>query len=842
MPKQVTLTIDGQEITVPEGTLIVDAARKMGIDIPVFCFHPKMEPVGMCRMCLVEIGRPILDRATGQFQRDADGAIKITFGPKLETACTTPVSEAMMVLALSDAVKAARKDVVEFILTSHPLDCPVCDKGGECPLQNLTMRYGSGQSRFVYDEKIHLEKHVPLGDLIYLDRERCIQCARCVRFQEKVADDPVIGFYRRGRSLEIRTYSEPGFDSYFSGNTTDICPVGALTTVDFHFGARPWELMAAASLCTHCPVGCNITYNVRREAGSAGKMVIKRAMPRQNEAVNEIWMCDKGRFGYHFTESDQRLTQPLIRQDGQLVPTTWEAALQLAASHIKDAGSDLLALAGGRLANEDLYQLSQLAAAQGGRSVLYSAMGGGDLTARYGLSQGSNLGDLGKTSAILVVACDLEEEAPIWWLRVKQAAERGAALVVVNPRDTKLDRVATHSLRYAYGAEVNTIKALAGAAVGSEDGSAISKAAKAFAQAENSVVFFGSEGLGLPGSKALAQACADLLVATGHTGKPNNGLVGVWSAANTQGAWDMGFRPDQTLADSLEKSGAVLVAAADPAGDNPVLAAALEQAGFVVVQELFLTETAKRADVVLPVQAYTEREGTFTSGERRVQRYFPAVPPRPGGRADFVIIAQLAHLLGLTLAGSSASSVFAQAAGRVPAYAGLSYQTISQTAPQWPDVGRNDVNYAGTIYDNTQGLGCQLPLVQDAALATTDATLEAAKPVQADAASASFASELDGPSLLAVPVTRLYDRGQTLLPTTLLHRRLAKVGMVFMNPSSAADLNLADGKAAIMTIVGATCTVQIALDPTVPQGVVLAPRSVGLPVTAPVKVRLAPQD
>ncbi len=270
MNKLITLTIDGKTVQVPSGTLIVNAAKQVGIDIPVFCYHPKMEPVGMCRMCLVDVGRPVVDRATGEVVKNPDGSPKIQFGPKLETACTTPVSEGMLVVGLSDKVQAARKEIVEFILTSHPLDCPVCDKGGECPLQNLTMAFGPGQSRFLYDEKMHLAKHVPLGELIFLDRERCIQCARCVRFQDEVVDDPVIGFYHRGRALEIVTYSEPGFDSYFSGNTTDICPVGALTTADFRFGARPWELRATASLCAQCPVGCNIVYNVRREARSNG--------------------------------------------------------------------------------------------------------------------------------------------------------------------------------------------------------------------------------------------------------------------------------------------------------------------------------------------------------------------------------------------------------------------------------------------------------------------------------------------------------------------------------------------------------------------------------------------
>jgi NADH-quinone oxidoreductase subunit G len=241
MTKLVSLTIDGKDVTVPEGTLIVDAAKKIGIDIPVFCYHPKMEPVGMCRMCLVEVGRPLSDRETGDPVLQSDGTPEIQFNPKLETACTTPVSEGMVVLGLTEKVKAGRQDIVEFLLTSHPLDCPICDKGGECPLQNLTIDFGPGVSRFIFDEKIDLAKNVPLGELIFLDRERCIQCARCVRFQDEIVGEPVIGFYNRGRSLEIVTFSEPGFDSYFSGNTTDICPVGALTTADFRFGARPWE-------------------------------------------------------------------------------------------------------------------------------------------------------------------------------------------------------------------------------------------------------------------------------------------------------------------------------------------------------------------------------------------------------------------------------------------------------------------------------------------------------------------------------------------------------------------------------------------------------------------------
>jgi NADH-quinone oxidoreductase subunit G len=228
------------------------------------------------------------DRATGQIVMEND-APKIQFLPKLETACTNKVEEGLVVLTQSEKARSGQRGTVEFLLTSHPLDCPICDKGGECPLQNLTMAHGPGKSRFLFDEKLRLGKRVPLGDLIVLDQERCIQCARCIRFQDEIVGDSVLGFDDRSRGMRIITFSEPGFDSVFSGNTTDICPVGALTTRDFRFEARPWELESAASICTQCPVGCNITLNTRREAKAGGDWVVKRVMPRQNEEVNEIW-------------------------------------------------------------------------------------------------------------------------------------------------------------------------------------------------------------------------------------------------------------------------------------------------------------------------------------------------------------------------------------------------------------------------------------------------------------------------------------------------------------------------------------------------------------------------
>jgi NADH-quinone oxidoreductase subunit G len=795
MADLVNLKIDDVEVQVPKGTLVVDAAKRINNDIPVFCYHPKLQPVGMCRMCLVEVGRPQKDRATGQLVLDEQGQAKIAYGPKLETACTMPVEEGMHIRTNNPKVAAARKDVVEFILTSHPLDCPICDKGGECPLQNLTMRHGPGKSRFIYGEKQHLAKHVPLGTpedaLIYLDRERCIQCARCTRFSDEVADDHVIGFYERGRKLEIVTFSDPGFDSKFSGNTTDICPVGALTTADFRFQARPWEVISSDSICTHCPVGCNLHVNTRR-SGTSGKLEIKRMMPRQNEQVNEIWLCDKGRFGYHFTNSPDRLTQPLIRRGGQLEEATWDEALTLIANKFSNA--TVSALVGGRLSNEDVFEAKRLVTARNGKLQLYSQLGGGELVQKLGVGLGSNFSALRAGSTIIVVASDLEEEAPIWWLRVKQAAERGTRLIVVNARPTKTDRVAARKVRYTYGGEVAAIEGLADEA----------------AKAENLIVIYGGEGLDLAGSSAVAQACANLLINSKHYGKANNGLIAVFEAANTLGAWDMGARP----AAEIEKASALLVAAADPVGDGLSL-----QADFLVVSELFLTETAKQADVVLPAQVFTEREGTFTNGEHRVQRFYPAVPALGQSRADWQIFAAISEKLMLGKVKGGAAAVFAEIASSVPAYTGLSYMKLAHTEKQYPDVGGPDLYYGGTASENVGGLGVQT--------ATGAERGEAVSPTSVH----SNGTKVDG--LMAVPTTLLYDRGTTFYRSYLMHPRIP-LPYVEINSADAANLGITDGETILLTVNGQETQVQARVDGRAPAGAVLVPQSLGGPVLAQV--------
>ena len=684
MAKEVTLTIDGQQVTVPAGTLVVDAAKMAGIDIPVFCYHPKMEPVGMCRMCLVEIGRPVIDRATGKPVLNEDGTPQIRFFPKLETACTNPVSEGMVVKTTTEKAQQGRKEVLEFLLTSHPLDCPVCDKGGECALQNLTIEYGPTESRFRFEEKHHAEKHVPLGDKIILDRERCIQCGRCIRFQSEVVGEAVLGFDQRGRNTEIITYSDPPFDSIFSGNTTDLCPVGALTTTKFRFGARPWEMDSAASICDECAVGCNITFNTRRDVKRGGAKVIKRVMPRQNEEVNEIWICDTGRFAY--PSEAARLTAPMQKGDA----ASWEDSISLAAEKLNEAKQDAVFLASGRLPNEDLFNLKSLADALGASSYLLTHTGGGEATRRAGVVAGTNLADLGEGDAVLVLASDIYHEAPLWWLRVKQAADRGATLFVATEDSTRLDAFAAKAFRYEKG----KAKEILGEG----------EIKDAFEKASNALIFFGGDGMSLSETDALAKACADFLKKTGHVGKPNNGLIGVWEHANDQGAWEMGFEATDSLADAVKGKTVYLAGGVD----SEELKNALEGAAFLIVQDTLESETASGADIAFPAQDFTEREGSFTSGERRVQRFYPAVPPAGESRPGYRITAQIAEAMGVSLEGERAEAVFEALSEKISSFAGLSYAKLAETKQQFPLMNRGDLYYGGTGYENTQGLGAHL--------------------------------------------------------------------------------------------------------------------------------------
>lgn len=816
MTDTVRLIIDGVVHQVPKGANLVDAAKMVGNDIPVFCYHPKLAPVGMCRMCLVELGQAGIDKDTGAFQLDDKGQPAIRWQPRLATACTTVVTDGMAIKTTTPQVTEARDDIVEFLLTSHPLDCPVCDKGGECPLQNLTMRHGPGESRFLYEEKQHLAKHYPLGDLIYLDRERCIQCARCTRFQEELVGDAVLAFHERGRRLQIVTTSNPPFDTYFSGNTTDICPVGALTTADFRFGARPWELTEVPSICPHCPVGCNVSASTRLDRESGGKIVVKRIMPRQNESVNEIWICDKGRFGHHHSRHGERLTQPLIRQGGKLVPATWDQALALIAEKISAADGDVGAIAGGMVSNEDLWELRQVVEnAHGGKDhkslgVYPYRLSGAEWVAKVGLSKGSNFGQMGKGTTIVVIASDLSEEAPIWYLRVKNAADRGAHLITLNARPTELDRFAKSKLKISYGGEIAALKSLT--------------EKPEVKDAANVVIFVGGEGLDRAGHATLMQGAASVLTSTGHAGKVNNGLIGVWAGANTQGAFDLGYSSEATES-LLNKRPAVLILAdadivAEDAANVSLLAH--REGKFTVVSEMFLTATAAQADVVLPRQSFVERDGTVTSGERRVQRFYTAQTPLDGPRPDWKVFAEINRLRTGSKPKLSAAAVMKEITEKIAAYKGLTYAELGKVNKQFPDVGGDDPYYGGTAYENKGGLGVQWPTEADQGKVPSVSMPAVGK-----------ARKLESGELLIVPIVELFDRKPAFAASAPLLHSHVPAPYVVLNSGDAKALNLVDGDKAVLSSGGVEGEYTVRVDAAVPAQTALVARNLNLKSPTP---------
>lgn len=834
MSKLVTIYIDGVGYEVPAGTNLVDVAKFYADnDIPVFCYHPKMAPVGMCRMCLVEMGSVEKDKESGAVLLDEQGSPKIRWMPKMQTACTQTVYDGLAIRTNTEQVTEAREDIVEFLLTSHPLDCPICDKGGECPLQNLTMRHGPGVSVFYFEDKMHLAKHVPLGELIYLDRERCIQCARCIRFSDELAGDDVLAFHERGRALQIVTVSDPPFDSKFSGNTTDICPVGALTTADFRFGARPWELKEVPSIDPYGPEGANISLSTRLDRDSGGVVIIKRVMPRQNEYVNEIWISDKTRFGHHHTRHIDRLVAPLHRDKNSLIETTWDKAFKQIIDKLKGAAS-VGAIAGPGLSNEDLWELRQLVLAAGGSEkslgIWPATMSGGEVVKQVGIAKGSNFNTMGKGTVIVLVATDLEEEAPIWWLRAKAARDRGATVVVLNGRPTKMDRYAKFSLRYDYGDAVGAVNSLTAHIVNGNHQKAdraegfadlqkalkkvkaddrYAAAAEAIAGADNVVVFCGAEGVTLAQHAELMQACANVLILTGHVGRTNNGLIPVWPGANTQGAIDLGYTAEAT-AELLQNPPSVLiVAGCNPVGED-IAAANLKNADFVVVTSQFDTATTEIADVVLPQQSFAEREGTFTSGERRVQRFYAAQGVIGESLPDWKIFTQVRHAIDKTTAKVSAGAVMAEITKSVAAYSVMGYKNLAQVERQFPDVGGTDQYYGGTAYQNTGGIGVQWPVLAENA----EAKLKVA---------AVTAEKSKAKGLLVVPTTLLYDRGMLFVRSEIMSLRIPPAHANF-NPADAQKLKLQDGDTVEMNLEGASLTVQVIVNETIPAGVITLPK------------------
>ena len=410
-PNAVSITINGRTVAARKGELIIAAADRSGDYIPRFCYHPRMDPVGMCRQCLVEVEGPR--------------------GPMMVVSCMTPVADGQIVRTDTPQVKRAHEGILELLLANHPLDCPVCDKGGECPLQDQAFSHGPGESRFV-EEKRHYEKPIPISDLVLLDRERCILCDRCTRFADEVAGDALIHFTSRGNNTQVLTFPDEPFASYFSGNTVQICPVGALTAKPYRFKARPWDLEKGESTCTTCSVGCRITVESSRDE-------LLRFQGVDSDPVNWSWLCDKGRFGFESVSSDDRLLAPLVKLGGKVVESDWSAALRAAASlvsaAIAEGGAESVAFLGGaRGSNEDAYAWSRLARSLG-ITDLDAQLDDGLPSSVFGYPQ-ATIDEAAGAATVVLLGPDLKEELPVLHLRLRDSAvKKRGRIIEFAPRE-----------------------------------------------------------------------------------------------------------------------------------------------------------------------------------------------------------------------------------------------------------------------------------------------------------------------------------------------------------------------------------------------------------------------
>ena len=671
----ITITIDGREIEAVEGTMLVDAAKQGDIEIPVFCYEPKLgAPVGACRMCLVEI----------------EGI------PKLQTACSTPVRDGMVVHTRTEQVKEAQNAVVEFLLVNHPLDCPVCDKGGECPLQDISMGWGPDRSRVV-DTKRHFEKPVPLSPLIAIDRERCILCYRCARFSQEVSEDGQLQLIQRGADSYIGTFDDRPYIAPFQGNITELCPVGALTSYTYRFQARPWDIEQGGSVCTLCPSQCNVSFTIRDEQ-------VKRVLARDNEAIDDGWLCDRGRYGFQAMYSQDRVMNPLRYEDGRPVPASWGEALELAAEGLAAAGSSVAALVGDA-SNEEGFLLQEM---------LRNGIGSNDIDSRQTRTIGraqrirlddpatqARVVDIDHADVVLVLGTDPIHAAPAFDLRVRKAVRRnGTALAVATERPSALDGGATEVDRITPG---RTHEYLAGLVeqvkAGSDEG--IAGLLKA---SGHTVVIWGERiGRGENGPAAI-EALLGLTEALDLAGQEESGLIEIPDVANARGLREVGCLPDsgpglsevtagrdvEQIKDALragELKGLILYGV-DPLRDFPDTDGwreALQAAEFIVSFTMASTETTDLSDVVFPLESHAEKDGTVTHTEGRLQRVRPAAA-RPGDiRGGWHVLAELSAALGHETGVHAVPEALKAITEAVPFYAGITDKEIGGRGVRWQE-------------------------------------------------------------------------------------------------------------------------------------------------------------
>ncbi|MDQ2986949.1 MAG: NADH-quinone oxidoreductase subunit NuoG [Armatimonadota bacterium] len=593
MSDTVTLTINGIEVEVPRGELIVESVKRLGLEIPIFCYHPRMKPVGMCRMCLVDVGF-----------KQQDGTVKMM--PKPQAGCTLPADANMVVYTDTENVRRDRKGVLEFLLINHPLDCPICDRGGECPLQNNTLFYGPSTSRYV-EVKRHLPKAFPLSKYITLDLERCIQCGRCVRFTEEISGDAQLAFLFRGAQMTPQTFELTDFDSKFSGNVIEICPVGALTNSKYRFRARPWDLETRPSVCMECSNGCATWMDYRVDK-------VARINGRTNELINEEWTCDRGKFGHEWVNAPDRLTKVMLRKGDVLAEGSWSDAF---GEIIAKFGSDSAGLAGHRPSNEDYFLWGNL---------LMGSFGSNQLDIRWeahaptadGFQCKTSISDLENAKHIVLFGGNLADDQPIVYLRVRKAATRnGARITVVSTHATDADAFADEVIRFEYGSELDA-------------------ATRLNASADSVII----------ASRSLLNSSDGSAAAIALDGKGTLNLL--TTGANEAGAFLLGMNQSSTRS-ILEgcrdgKIRALWLLQCDPFQlwhDRELVQAAIENVEFLVVQDTNRTEVFEYASVVLPAAAFCERAGTYTNCEGRVQALAPIMAPRGASKAAWKVFAEL---------------------------------------------------------------------------------------------------------------------------------------------------------------------------------------------------------
>jgi NADH-quinone oxidoreductase subunit G len=671
----INLTIDGVAVAVPKGTLVIRAAEQIGIQIPRFCDHPLLEPVGACRQCLVEVATP-----------GPDGSLRPM--PKPMTSCTTTASEGMQVKTQQTSAMAdkAQQGQMEFLLINHPLDCPVCDKGGECPLQNQAMARGRATSRFE-DVKRTYPKPVSISSQVLLDRERCVLCARCTRFADQIAGDPFIALVERGALQQIGIYQGKPFESYFSGNTVQICPVGALTGAAYRFRSRPFDLVSTPSICEHCASGCATRTDHRRGT-------VLRRMAANDPAVNEEWNCDKGRWAFTYANGTDRITEPLVRdQEGNLQVASWPEALEAAARGLLAArdAKGVGVLVGGRVSGEDAYAYSKFArvvlktndidfrarphSVEEADFLASNVVATGPATA--GTSGSVTYADIAAAKTVLLVGFEPEDESPIVFLRLRKAVRktRTAVFAVAPLASRGLDKLSGTLITASPGTEAQVLKLVADAGAPGNVGNGDIAGLRAGLSAEHALILVGERLATAPGGLSGAAALASLTGArlawiprrAGERGALESGALPnllpggrpvIESAARSEvgAAWDVVGLPAKVGRDtsaiiaaaSSGELGGLLVGGIDPAdlvGSGDMLDALARS--FVVSLELRESAVTDFADVILPVAAHQEKAGTFVNWEGRVRSFEAALTTN--AMSDHRVVDLLADEMGESL-------------------------------------------------------------------------------------------------------------------------------------------------------------------------------------------------